>query len=72
MRLEGEAGVFLVVFAADGEDDASAGEGEAVTLEGEIGFADGAALAEDDSVEAVVADDSAPEGVVEVEDEALG
>ena len=37
-----------------------------------MGFADFATLAEDDAFEAIVADDAGPEGVVEIEDEALG
>ena len=60
--------VFVLVLAAHGEDDAAFGKVEKVVLE----IVEGGAvveLAEADAVEAVVADDAAPERVVEIEDD---
>ena len=63
--------VGFVVLGADGEDDAAAGEILGVFLDGGEAFAEGAALADGDAVHAVIADDAAPERVVEIEHQAF-
>ena len=68
---EALSGGCLIVLGADGQQDAPVAQGEAVLLEGGEGLGEGGLAAKDDVVEAVVADDSAPEGVVEVEDQDL-
>ena len=64
-------GVGLVVLGAYGEDDAAAGLFAGIVLQGEEGLAERAALAEHDAVHAVIADDAAPERVVEIEHQAF-
>ena len=64
------ADVRLVILRGDREDDAALLQLEHVLLERDEGLAEPVA-AECDAIDPVVADDAAPEGVVEVEDEAL-
>ena len=56
-----------VVLGADGQDDAALLELLGVMLQGEMGFAGRASLAEHDAVEPVVPDHAAPQRVVEIE-----
>ena len=56
-----------VVLGADGQDDAPFLELLGVMLQGKMRFAGGAALAQNDAVESVVADHPAPQCVVEIE-----
>ena len=56
-----------VVLGADGQDDSALLELLGVMLQGEMGFARRASLAEHDAVEPVVADHAAPQRVVEIE-----
>ena len=71
MLLERLQRVRLVVLGAHREDDAALGQIARVVLERDEGFAGGAALAEDDAFQAVVADHAAPQRVVEIEHQAL-
>ena len=56
-----------VVLGADGENDSALLELLGVALQGEMGFACGAAFAQDDAVNPVIADHPAPQRVVEIE-----
>ena len=56
-----------VVLGADGQDDSALLELLGVMLQGEMGFAGRASLAEHDAVEPVVADHAAPQRIVEIE-----
>src|SRR5262249_32516211 len=67
MLLEGLLGVRLVVLAAYGEHDAALLEFQRVSLHGRIRLALGAVSSESESVDAVLADDSPPDRIVEVE-----
>ena len=71
MLLERRQRIGLVVLGAHGEDDAALGEIARIGLERDEGFAGGAALAEHDAFETVIADDAAPQRVVEIEHQAL-
>ena len=71
MLLERLHRVGFVVLGADGQDDAAAAEFAGVFLEGGIGLTEGAALAEGDALQPVIADDAAPDGVVQVEHQAF-
>ncbi len=70
MREAGSGGV-RIVFGAYRQKDSAFAQGEAIFLECGEGFGDGSFLADLDFIEAVVADDAAPEGVIEIEDENL-
>ena len=56
-----------VVLGADGQNDPALLELLGVMLQGEMGFAGRASLAEHDAVEPVVADHAAPQRIVEIE-----
>ena len=71
MLFENFLGDVFAVLAAHGQQDAALLQGLGVVLEGEKGLALAVALAEADAAQAVVADHAAPEGVVEIEHEAL-
>ncbi len=60
-----------VVLGADREDHAAVLSELRVALQREVCFADRAAFAEHDALEAVVTDDAAPQRVVEIEHQAL-
>ena len=60
-----------VVLRADGENDAPLLELLGVMLQGEMGFAGRASLAEHDAVEPVVPDHAAPQRIVEIEHQTL-
>jgi hypothetical protein len=60
-----------VVLGTDGENDSPFLELLGVILQGKMGFAGCASLAEDDAVESVVPDHAAPKGVVEIEHQAF-
>src|SRR5277367_401128 len=60
-----------IILGANSEDDTPLLELQRVTLQHEMGFALRAAGAEHDAVHTIVADDSAPQGVVEIAHQAL-
>ncbi len=70
--VEGFQPVRLIVFGAQCQDHAAACQFPAVVLEGEVCLAAGAALADDDALQPVVANDATPERIVEVENQAFG
>ncbi len=71
MLPEGLACGRVLVLRADGEHDSAPPEIEGEGLDGEKGFARRGPLPERNAVEPVVADDAAPQRIVEVEDQNL-
>jgi len=71
MPLERQLGVRLVVLAAYGEDDATLLEVLQNALQELVPLAHGRGRPQPDARKAVLADDPAPQGVVEIEDEEL-
>ena len=71
MIAKGRLGDLGVVLGADGQNDAALLELLGVTLQGEMGFAGRASLAEHDAVEPIVPDHAAPQRVVEIEHQTL-
>ena len=69
--LEDLPGDRLLVLAANGQQDAALLQRLGVLLEGHEGLALGVALPQADAAQAIVADDAAPAGVVQIEDQAL-
>ena len=71
MMLKRLPGCFLVVFRGHADDDAALAQFLYPHLELSEGFSDAQSVTQLDAFYAVVANDSAPDGVVEVEDEAF-
>jgi len=64
--------VGFVVLRADREDDSAPRQLAGVFLKRDKRLAEGVALADDQAFEAIIADHAPPEGVVEIEHQALG
>ena len=71
MLPEGLARCRVLVLRADGQHDAALPQIEGEVLDGDEGFARRRPLPQRDAVESVVADDAAPQRIVEIEDENL-
>src|SRR5205814_9860059 len=67
MTLEWLTSVPFLVLAADSKNDATLPKRECIALKRAEGFAFGSALAEANATQAIVSDDTAPEGVVEIQ-----
>ena len=71
MFFEGQQRIGLLVFGADREDDAALTQFERKPLDRDMRFADSTAVAEDDAFHPIIADQSPPERVVEIENQAF-
>jgi hypothetical protein len=71
MVIEGFDDIPLVILGADGENDAASRQLSGVVLDRGKGFTKAISLPQDDAVETVVADDPAPDRVVQVQHQAL-
>ncbi len=70
MLKEGFPGVGLVVLRRDRQHHAALSQGQGHALDAEESLTGAVALAQDDALDAVIADDPAPERIVQVEDQA--
>ncbi len=61
----------VIVLRGHRENDPALAQGQCSLLHAQVGFAGWIAVAQHDASQAVIADDASPQGVVQVEDEAL-